>query len=196
MRNLDRRDRRPFTAIGIAAVLAFAGVSHAALGAPPASRGAAGAERLRVADAGAGGDLMPVADGDGAPVVNANLPTVTLTLRGRRLVAEVASTPVQREIGLMNRFSLQPDHGMLFVFETAQPLAFWMKNTFIPLSVAFVDANGRILNIESMAPQDLATHWSQGAALYAIEMRQGWFLDHGIAAGDVVGGLPGRAGAS
>ena len=62
----------------------------------------------------------------------------------------------------MNRFSLQPDHGMLFVFERPEPLSFWMKNTFIPLSIAFLDANGRILNIEDMAPQTETTHWSKG----------------------------------
>ncbi|MGH8802528.1 MAG: DUF192 domain-containing protein, partial [Casimicrobiaceae bacterium] len=62
-------------------------------------------------------------------------------------------------------------------------------NTFIPLSVAYVGSDGRILNIEDMAPQDLATHWSRGPALYAIEMPQGWFLEHGIGPGDAVDGL-------
>lgn len=179
MTKTDRRDRRTFTAAGLATALALAGGAHAALGAPPG--------------VGSGLEARPVADTGATPAVNASLPTVTLTFRGHNLVAEVASTPIEREIGLMNRFSLQPDHGMLFVFDTAEPLAFWMKNTFIPLSVAFVDANGRILNVESMAPQDLATHWSHGAALYAIEMRQGWFLDHGIGPGDIVGGLPRHA---
>jgi uncharacterized membrane protein (UPF0127 family) len=89
----------------------------------------------------------------------------------------------------MNRFSLQPDHGMLFVFETPQPLSFWMKNTYVPLSIAFLDPRGRILNIEDMRPQDESTHWSKGFALYAIEMRQGWFTSKGIGAGDVVEGL-------
>ena len=118
-----------------------------------------------------------------------DLPTRTLTIDGHSLIVEVASTPKTRETGLMNRFSLQPDHGMLFVFEAPQPMAFWMKNTYIPLSIAFVDAKGRILNIEDMRPQDEATHWSKGPALYAIEMRQGWFATRGIAEGDVVGGL-------
>ncbi|HEX8741470.1 MAG TPA: DUF192 domain-containing protein [Casimicrobiaceae bacterium] len=125
--------------------------------------------------------------------VNSNLPTVTLTIRGQPMIAEIAATPMQREIGLMNRFSLQPDHGMLFVFESAQPLEFWMKDTYIPLSVAFVDASGRILNIDTMAPQDLATHRSHGPALYALEVRQGWFLDHGIGPGDIVEGLAAHA---
>jgi uncharacterized membrane protein (UPF0127 family) len=120
---------------------------------------------------------------------SAGLAQRTLEIGENKLVVEVASTPATRETGLMNRFSLQPDHGMLFVFEAPQPLAFWMKNTYIPLSIAFVDRNGRILNIEDMRPQDEATHWSKGQALYAIEMRQGWFAAKGIAAGDVVTGL-------
>jgi len=123
------------------------------------------------------------------PVGAADLAQRTLTIGENKLIVEVASTPQTRETGLMNRFSLQQDHGMLFVFEAPQPLAFWMKNTYIPLSVAFVDRNGRILNIEDMRPQDESTHWSKGPALYAIEMRQGWFASKGVAPGDVVGGL-------
>jgi len=122
----------------------------------------------------------------------ADLPQRTLTIGENKLIVEVASTPQTRELGLMNRFSLQQDHGMLFVFEAPQPLAFWMKNTYVPLSVAFIDRNGRILNIEDMRPQDETTHWSNGPALYAIEMRQGWFASKGIAPGDVVGGLTAR----
>ena len=114
----------------------------------------------------------------------------TLTVRGQRLTVEVVSTPETRAIGLMNRFSLPTDHGMLFVFEAPEPQSFWMKNTYIPLSIAFVDARGRILNIEDMRPQDETPHTSKGLALYAIEMRQGWFVTRGIGAGDVVEGLP------
>ena len=120
---------------------------------------------------------------------SAALPTVTLTIDSRKLVAEVASTPQQRATGLMHRFSLQPDHGMLFVFERPERLSFWMKNTFIPLSIAFLDASGRILNIEDMAPQTETTHWSKGPALYALEMRKGWFVERGIKAGDRVEGV-------
>jgi uncharacterized membrane protein (UPF0127 family) len=116
-------------------------------------------------------------------------PTRTLTIRDHKLEVEVASTPQTRALGLMNRFSLRTDHGMLFVFETPQPLAFYMKNTYVPLSIAFVDARGRILNIEDMRPLDESTHWSKGQALYAIEMRQGWFASKGIGPGDAVVGL-------
>jgi len=104
---------------------------------------------------------------------SADLPSRTLTIRDQKVVVEVASTPETRATGLMNRFSLRQDHGMLFVFEAPQPLAFYMKNTYIPLSIAFVDAHGRILNIEDMRPLDESTHWSRGVAQYAIEMRQG-----------------------
>jgi uncharacterized protein len=117
------------------------------------------------------------------------LPTVALTINGQKIVAEVASSPQDRATGLMNRFSLQPDHGMLFVFERPEPLGFWMKNTFIPLSIAFLDATGRILNIDDMAPQTENTHWSAGPGLYALEMRKGWFVEHGIRPGDRVEGV-------
>lgn len=120
----------------------------------------------------------------------AELPTVSLSINGHKITAEVAATPEQRATGLMNRFRLKPDQGMVFVFERAAPQAFWMKNTFIPLSIAFISADARILNIDEMAPQDESLHWSRGAALHALEMRRGWFAERGIKAGDRVEGLP------
>lgn len=122
----------------------------------------------------------------------ADLPTATLTINGHKIVAEIASTQDQRSLGLMNRFSLQPDHGMLFVFERAEPLAFWMKNTYIPLSIAFIGSDGRIVNIDDMKPQTEDSHWSKGPALYALEMKKGWFQERGIGAGATVEGIPGR----
>jgi len=118
-----------------------------------------------------------------------DLPTVQLSINGHGLVAEVASTTETRTTGLMHRFSLKPDHGMLFVFNAPQPLAFWMKNTFVPLSIAFIGADGKILNIEDMAPQTETTHPSLGPALYTLEMKKGWFADRGIDAGASVRGL-------
>lgn len=126
------------------------------------------------------------------PALAAELPTTTLTIGSHKVTAEVASTPEQRATGLMNRFSLRPDHGMLFVFERPEPQAFWMKNTYIPLSIAFIDASGRILNIEDMAPQTENSHWSRGAAQYALEMRKGWFAERGVRPGDRVEGIPNR----
>jgi uncharacterized membrane protein (UPF0127 family) len=124
-----------------------------------------------------------------------DLPTVQLSINGHRLVAETATTTATRTAGLMHRFSLKPDHGMLFVFNAPQPLAFWMKNTFVPLSIAFIGADGKILNIDNMAPQTETGHPSQGLALYALEMKKGWFADRGIIAGDRVGGLEKAPGA-
>jgi len=120
----------------------------------------------------------------------ADLPTTTLTIGTHKLTAEIVTTPEQRALGLMNRFSLKPDHGMLFVFERPEPLGFWMKNTYIPLSIAFIGAEGRIVNIEDMKPQTEETHWSKGPALYALEMRKGWFSERGIGPGAAVTGMP------
>ena len=126
------------------------------------------------------------------PVAAAELPTVTLTIGTHKLVAEVVTTVEQRATGLMNRFSLKPDHGMLFVFGRPAPQGFWMKNTYIPLSIAFLDADGRILNIEDMRPQSEETHWSKGPALYAVEMKKGWFAERGIGPGAIVKGIPAK----
>jgi len=124
------------------------------------------------------------------PATAEDMPVITLTIKQQTLQSEVVTTPETRAKGLMNRFSLQPDHGMLFVFDQPQPLGFWMKNTYVPLSIAFIDGDGRILNIEDMKPLDESTHFSRGVALFALEMKQGWFKAKGIAAGDVVKGLP------
>lgn len=119
----------------------------------------------------------------------AELPSVRLSIKGTAVTAEVATTFETRATGLMHRFSLKPDNGMLFVFREPQPLAFWMKNTFVALSIAYIDERGRILNIEDMAPQTEDTHPSKGPALYALEMKKGWFREHGIEPGAVVEGL-------
>lgn len=124
---------------------------------------------------------------DGKPQ---SLPVTNLKVGPHPVAAEVASTPEQRTIGLMYRFSLPADHGMLFVFPEPQPLAFWMRNTYIPLSIAFIDAEGRILNVEEMPPRSDATHPSRGDALYALEMRKGWFAERGVGPGARVTGLP------
>lgn len=128
--------------------------------------------------------------------VNANeLPKIQLEIRQHKITTEVAATPTTRAKGLMHRFSLAPDHGMVFVFPTAQGIAMWMRNTYIPLSVAFIDADGRILNIADMQPQSETSHASAGLAVYALEMRQGWFKERGLGPGEVVKGLT-KAGAA
>lgn len=115
--------------------------------------------------------------------------TVTLTLRGREVTAEVAATPAERGRGLMFRERLAPDAGMLFVYEVAEIQHMWMKNTLIPLSVAFIDGHGRIVSISDMAPLSETIHSSAAPARFALEMNQGWFARHGVRAGDRVGGL-------
>jgi uncharacterized membrane protein (UPF0127 family) len=119
-----------------------------------------------------------------------SLPTAALTINGHKLVAELATTPEQQATGLMHRFSLQPDHGMLFVFDRVERRSFWMKNTFIPLSIAFIANDGSIVNILDMAPHDESGHWSKGPVRYALEMRKGWFAERSIGPGDRVVGLP------
>jgi uncharacterized membrane protein (UPF0127 family) len=121
---------------------------------------------------------------------NTGLPTTKLTIGTQVVTAEIAATDETRQIGLMHRFSLPPDHGMLFVHDAPRMLSFWMRNTYIPLSIAFIDANGRIINIEDMAPQVERTTWSAGPALYALEMKKGWFAQKGIGPGAEVKGLP------
>ncbi len=124
---------------------------------------------------------------DGKPQ---SLPITNIKVGPHPVAAEVAATPDQRTIGLMYRFSLPADHGMLFVFPEPQPLSFWMRNTYIPLSIAYIDVEGRILNVVEMAPRSDATHPSRGEALYALEMRKGWFADKGVGPGTRVTGLP------
>jgi hypothetical protein len=121
---------------------------------------------------------------------NTGLPTTRLTIGAHVVTAEIASTDETRQIGLMHRFSLAPDHGMLFVHDAPRMLSFWMRNTYIPLSIAFIDAKGRIINIEDMAPHDERTKWSTAPALYALEMKKGWFAERGIGPGAEVKGLP------
>lgn len=123
----------------------------------------------------------------------AELPTIPLTIGSHKLMAEVeqvVASDAGKAKGLQGRFSLRPDHGMLFVFDRTEPLGFYMKDTFIPLSIAFIADDGRILNLDEMAPRDAITHWSMGPARYALEMRKGWFTERGIKAGDKVTGLP------
>jgi uncharacterized membrane protein (UPF0127 family) len=121
---------------------------------------------------------------------NTGLPTTRLTIGGHVVTAEIAATDETRQIGLMHRFSLPPDHGMLFVHDAPRMLSFWMRNTYVPLSIAFIDAKGRIINIEDMAPQVERTTWSAGPALYALEMKKGWFAQKGIGPGAEAKGLP------
>lgn len=125
------------------------------------------------------GDISKgVVEGDGKPAIRVG---------GVLLKVEIADTPLSRQRGLMFRENLPEDEGMLFVFERVDYLSFWMKNTLIPLSIAFIDAEGKIVQMEDMEPLDEQTHHrSVRPALYALEVNQGWFERHGVQIGDRV----------
>ena len=125
------------------------------------------------------------AQGQGQP----KLPTVPLSIGKHLVIAEVAASPDTRERGLMFRYEMKDNEGMLFVFPAARQQSFWMKNTPLPLSIAFIDAKGMILNIRDMMPFTTDGHPSDGEALYALEVNRGWFTQRGIKAGDRVLGL-------
>ncbi|MGO3131334.1 MAG: DUF192 domain-containing protein [Alcaligenes sp.] len=118
------------------------------------------------------------------------LPTLTLSLGSKQIQAEVADTDETRAQGLMHRESLAPDHGMLFVFEHTGTPCFWMKNTPLPLDIAFITDEGMISNIEAMQPFDLQSHCPVQPVRYALEMEQGWFKQAGKQAGERITGLP------
>ena len=103
--------------------------------------------------------------------------------------AEVAADMASRSRGLMFRKALAQNAGMVFVFEDASQHCMWMKNTYIPLSVAFLDEQGTIINIEDMAPQTEDTHCARKPARYALEMDRGWFASRGIKPGTRLGGI-------
>ena len=106
------------------------------------------------------------------------------------LKVELAITEPQRMQGLMYREKLGPNDGMLFVFDAPEYQSMWMKNTLVPLSVAFIAPDGTILNVEDMEPQTENPHISAGPALYALEMNKGWFASHSLKPGDKATGLP------
>jgi len=113
--------------------------------------------------------------------------TAVLEVRGHTLVAELAADGPHREQGLMFRRELPEDHGMLFLFPEASQLSFWMRNTYLPLTIAFLDDDGNVLNLEDMQPFDETTlHRSARSCRMALEMSQGWFEAHGVGPGDRV----------
>jgi uncharacterized membrane protein (UPF0127 family) len=113
-----------------------------------------------------------------------------LTIGGHRLDVEIADTDLARQTGLMRRESLPDDRGMLFMYPKARRLGFWMKNTLIPLDIAFLADNGAIVQIEAMQPLDESRIESKQAVRFALEVNHGWFAKRGLKAGDRVQGLP------
>jgi uncharacterized membrane protein (UPF0127 family) len=124
-----------------------------------------------------------------APAAAQQLPVVELRAGMHLIRAEVAADYSTRGRGLMFRKSLAPNGGMLFIFDAAEIHCMWMKNTYIPLSVAFVDAQGAIINIADMQPHSEQSHCAARPALYALEMTRGWFAERGVKAGMKLGGL-------
>lgn len=117
------------------------------------------------------------------------MPLMELTAGFHRIEAEVAATDRDRQLGLMNRQAMPPQRGMLFVFDHENTHCMWMRNTLLPLSVAFIDAKGVIINIEDMKPQTDDNHCAKVPARYALEMNVGWFAQRGIKPGMKLGGI-------
>ncbi len=116
--------------------------------------------------------------------------TTSLNIGIHLIKAEVASNEVEREYGLMFREKMAANEGMLFIFEKPQVVCMWMKNTLLPLSVAFIDNNGKIINIENMMAQTTDSHCSKKPAQFALEMNQGWFKTKSIQPDTPIEGLP------
>ena len=118
---------------------------------------------------------------------NENLPSTTIAIKGNFLNVEMAFTPSTRACGLSHRSSLPEHHGMLFIYPNQRAVSFWMKDTKIPLSIAFIDDTGRILSIQNMVPMQIEERYrSPRPVRYVLEVNRGWFAGHNIAVGDVV----------
>jgi uncharacterized protein len=124
-----------------------------------------------------------------AALAQGSMPLVELSAGFHRIEAEVAATDQNRQIGLMNRKAMAVQHGMLFVFDQDNTHCMWMRNTLLPLSVAFLDGAGTIINIEDMQPQTETNHCARQPARYALEMNLGWFAQRGIKPGMKLNGI-------
>jgi uncharacterized membrane protein (UPF0127 family) len=138
--------------------------------------------------------LMPVAgcEQNGSRSSNKAWWTVPMQIGNKTFKLEVADTYESRKTGLMHRKSMPADHGMIFVFADEQPLAFWMKNTLIPLDVIYLDAKGKVVSVKKLEALDLTPVDSEGPAKYAIEINRGAAADAGVKPGDVLT-IPERA---
>jgi len=121
--------------------------------------------------------------------VSAQTSRIELNAGIYRIEADIAADQETRMQGLMFRRNMPANHGMLFVFPQAAQHCMWMRNTLLPLSVAFLDEEGHILNIEEMQPQTEINHCAARPARFALEMNRGWFSDKGIKAGQRIGGI-------
>jgi hypothetical protein len=131
--------------------------------------------------------VLPSAQAQSGPQ---KLPAIRLNAGIHNIQAEVAQTPEQRATGLMFRKELGANDGMLFVFEEPGQQCFWMKNTLVPLSVAFIADDGKVVNLDEMKPQTLESHCSTKPVRYVLEMNEGWFRKRGIKPGTKLQGAP------
>ena len=118
------------------------------------------------------------------------LPAIRLSTGMHVLQVQLAQTPEQQQIGLMFRKSMGTNEGMLFVFDEPRQQCFWMKNTLLPLSVAFIADDGSVVNLDNMKPQTLDSHCSTKPVRFVLEMNVGWFDKRGIKAGSKFAGEP------
>lgn len=123
-------------------------------------------------------------------VVAAPLPTIELRAGQEKIQAQVASTPESQQLGLMYRKSMPINEGMLFVFNIKAGHCFWMKNTEMPLSIAFIGDDGRIINVEEMQAQTENNHCPLKPIRFALEMNKGWFSEKKLGPGSLIEGLP------
>lgn len=126
----------------------------------------------------------------GPAAAQAREPLLSLQLAGATIEAEYARSPAERERGLMERTEMPADHGMLFRFDDFRRHCLWMKNTPLPLSAAFMDEQGQIVDIIDLEPLDTAIRCSSEPARYALEVNQGWFERNGIEPGEQMLGIP------
>ena len=117
-----------------------------------------------------------------------NLPVTRITAGIHAIQAQVAQTPEQHTVGLMFRRTMPNNEGMLFAFPEPATQCFWMKNTLLPLSAAFIQDDGTVVNIEDMQPQTLESHCSKKPVRFVLEMNQGWFAKRGLRAGTRLSG--------
>lgn len=148
---------------------------------PAAGQAAEGAPGSQAAP-----DTTEAGPGEEAGADTAGRPLTTLRVDGHEIRVEVADDAAERKRGLMHRDSLPEDEGMLFVYPEERTLSFWMRNTNIPLDIAFLDRRGTIVDIQSMDAQTDRLYESRQPAMYALEMNRGWFGDHGVSVGDRV----------
>ncbi len=129
---------------------------------------------------------------ENAAAQGASLPIIELKAGMYRIEAELADTPAARQTGLMYRTFMPTNTGMLFVFPEKAIHCFWMRNTKLPLTIAFIDDDGKIVNLSDMEPETQNNHCPRGPVRFALEMNQKWFTQRALGPGTVITGLPKR----